>query len=72
MGQRDSQFLLLPWGMELYRIYLTIWQHTTQQSDAFRSRHPEVHFGLYYSLFEWFNPMYLKDKANKFSTRHEK
>jgi len=38
-------------------------------SDAFRSRHPDVHFGLYYSLFEWFNPMYLKDKANKFSTR---
>ena len=33
-------------------------------------RHPDVHFGLYYSLFEWFNPMYLKDKANQFKTRY--
>ncbi len=38
-------------------------------SAAFRSRHPDVHFGLYYSLFEWFNPIYLKDKGNKFATR---
>ncbi|XP_063961362.1 alpha-L-fucosidase-like [Lytechinus pictus] len=27
-----------------------------------------VHFGLYYSLFEWFNPLFLKDKANGFTT----
>ncbi|XP_052282984.1 alpha-L-fucosidase-like isoform X1 [Dreissena polymorpha] len=27
-----------------------------------------IHFGLYHSLFEWFNPIYLQDKANKFQT----
>ena len=34
--------------------------------DAFAKRHPEVHFGLYYSLFEWFNPIYFKDKESGF------
>ncbi|XP_072530905.1 tissue alpha-L-fucosidase-like [Salminus brasiliensis] len=26
-----------------------------------------VHFGLYHSLFEWFNPLYLSDKASNFT-----
>lgn len=25
-------------------------------------------FGLYYSLYEWFNPHYLRDKANGFKS----
>ena len=37
--------------------------------EAFKSHHPDVHFGLYYSLFEWFNPIYLLDKSTNFSTR---
>ncbi len=37
--------------------------------DAISQRHPHIHFGLYYSLYEWFNPIYLKDKNNKFQTR---
>ena len=28
-----------------------------------------LHFGLYHSLFEWFNPLFLKDVAANFSTR---
>jgi len=28
-----------------------------------------VTFGLYYSLYEWFHPLYLKDKENKFTTQ---
>ncbi|CAG2163794.1 unnamed protein product [Oppiella nova] len=27
-----------------------------------------LHFGVYHSLFEWFNPYYLKDQANNFTT----
>ena len=37
--------------------------------DAFTAKDPNFHFGIYYSLFEWFNPLYLKDKSNKFKTR---
>ena len=28
-----------------------------------------IHFGLYHSLFEWFNPMYLEDKGKNFTTQ---
>ena len=38
-------------------------------SDAFRTNHPDIHFGLYYSLFEWFNPIYVRDRENNFTTR---
>ncbi|KAG1673191.1 Alpha-L-fucosidase [Nymphon striatum] len=29
----------------------------------------DIHFGLYHSLFEWFNPKYLNDKKNNFKTQ---
>lgn len=35
---------------------------------AVRSK-TDIKFGLYYSLFEWFHPLYLKDAANNFSTQ---
>ena len=38
-------------------------------ADAIRS-HTNITFGLYHSLYEWFNPLYLKDSANKFSTQY--
>jgi len=38
--------------------------------DLFKAvRKTSVHAGMYYSLYEWFNPLWLKDK-NKFVTEH--
>nr|XP_002132133.1 alpha-L-fucosidase-like [Ciona intestinalis] len=36
-------------------------------AHSIRSR-TSMHFGLYHSLYEWFNPLYIQDKANKFQT----
>jgi len=36
-------------------------------ANAIRNK-TDVRFGLYHSLFEWFNPLYLKDKKNSFQT----
>lgn len=29
----------------------------------------DIRFGIYHSLFEWFNPMYLGDASRKFTTQ---
>lgn len=33
-------------------------------------KNSKLHFGLYHSLYEWFNPLYLLDKRNSFSTQY--
>ncbi|XP_064478244.1 alpha-L-fucosidase-like isoform X1 [Ornithodoros turicata] len=38
-------------------------------AKAIRSQ-TNLHFGVYHSLLEWFNPLYLQDKANKWRTNH--
>jgi len=35
---------------------------------AIRKR-TSIHYGLYHSLYEWFHPLYLQDKANGFKTQ---
>ncbi len=37
--------------------------------SSFTRRHPDIHFGVYYSLYEWFHPIYKKDKSNFFRTQ---
>jgi alpha-L-fucosidase len=37
-------------------------------ANAIRSN-TKLTFGLYHSLFEWFNPLYLQDKASMFQTQ---
>ena len=36
-------------------------------AKAVRNR-SDIHFGLYHSLYDWFHPLYLEDKANEFKT----
>ena len=36
-------------------------------ANSIRSK-TDLRFGLYYSLYEWYNPLYLNDKANNFDT----
>jgi len=35
---------------------------------ALRNR-TNITFGVYHSMFEWFNPLYLEDKQNGFKTQ---
>ena len=37
--------------------------------DAFAENAPDVKFGLYYSLREWFNPIFLIDEHNGWTSR---
>ncbi|MCL4155950.1 UNVERIFIED_CONTAM: hypothetical protein GTU68_025428 [Idotea baltica] len=37
-------------------------------AQSLRKRQPHIHFGLYHSLFEWFNPLYIGDENNGFTT----
>ncbi len=32
-------------------------------------KQPNLRFGVYHSLFEWFNPMFLSDKERNFTTQ---
>ena len=41
---------------------------TGDLASSIRKR-TNITFGLYYSLYEWFHPLYLKDKENKFTTQ---
>lgn len=37
-------------------------------AEAIRAK-TDIKFGLYYSLYEWFHPLFLKDAANNFMTQ---
>lgn len=37
-------------------------------ATAVRTNAPDIHFGVYHSLFEWYNPLYLRDKSRGFQS----
>ncbi|KAK7066957.1 Tissue alpha-L-fucosidase [Halocaridina rubra] len=37
-------------------------------ADAVRNATPHIHFGLYHSLYEWFNPLFQRDASNFYQT----
>lgn len=37
-------------------------------ATAIRNVTPDIHFGVYHSLYEWYNPLYQMDKKNNFTT----
>lgn len=41
---------------------------TGELAEAIREK-TNMHFGLYHSLYEWYHPLYLQDKANNFETQ---
>jgi len=47
---------------------MLMWLHVGELAAAVRRR-TDIHFGLYHSLFEWYNPLYLADKAARFKTQ---
>ena len=38
-------------------------------SRVFTQNYPDIHYGLYYSLFEFYNPLYLNDARSNYTTR---
>lgn len=38
-------------------------------AEAIRNQ-TDLKFGLYHSLYEWFNPLYLQDKAANFQSQN--
>ena len=38
-------------------------------ADSIRNR-TDIHFGVYHSLFEFYNPLYLQDVANNYTTQN--
>ena len=51
----------------MYHVYIFIQLlHVGDLAEAIRNN-TEMKFGLYYSLMEWFNPMYLADKNSNWT-----
>ena len=50
-------------------IYKIDHTHKGAVAEAIRSR-PDLHFGVYFSQFEWYHPLYLQDKSNGYKTQY--
>ena len=55
----------------LHRFNMTLSSYSYQTGDlatAIRAK-TDIHFGIYHSLFEWFNPEYMQDAKNNYTTQ---
>jgi len=43
--------------------------HTGDLAAAVRN-YSDIHFGIYYSLYEWFHPLWEEDKTDEFKTQY--
>ena len=51
-----------------HRVNTILLLYLEQLSQSIRNR-TDVHFCMYFSLFEWFHPLFLYDQQNNFTTR---
>ena len=55
--------MIQPWSL------LITESQTGALAKAIKS-HPDLHFGVYFSQYEWYHPLYLQDKSNGYKTQY--
>lgn len=50
-----------------HNTFTLIYPYTGDLANAIRNR-TDLRFGVYHSLLEWFHPLYVEDRANKYNT----
>ena len=53
--------------MSIFNVYILI--ISGELYSAVRAKH-DLHFGVYYSWYEWFNPLYLRDKSYSWGSQY--
>jgi len=69
LGLLYGNILLLGLEIVILSCSLLIQCLTGELADAIRAN-TNIRFGLYHSLFEWYNPLWMSDQANNFTTDH--
>ena len=55
--------------INIFNLIFVFFIVSAEVSTAVR-KFPNLRYGIYHSLFEWFNPIYLQDKNNSFKTQN--
>ncbi|KAK3585974.1 hypothetical protein CHS0354_038519 [Potamilus streckersoni] len=63
------QSLQLNFTIQINGLTYLMHQEQGMLANSIRKR-TNIKLGLYHSLFEWFNPLFLQDQANKFATNY--
>ncbi|XP_025073306.1 putative alpha-L-fucosidase [Pogonomyrmex barbatus] len=64
-----SEWFWNNWKEETKSVYVHIFffYELGELAEAIRNK-TDIRFGLYHSLYEWYNPLYITDKKNNFTT----